>query len=77
MIHILIGGVATGAGHRSSMLCVAVGSVAAVGQRMVGILIRTVPTGRTGFRSAVLSSVIVRPAPVGEAVALFGGRANV
>ena len=77
VVHILVGGVATGARYRSSVLRVAVGSVAAVGQGMAGVLVSTVPAGRTGFCSAVLSSIIVRPASVGETVALLGGGADV
>ena len=44
---------------------------------MVGVLVSAVATVRTGFRPAVLGSIIVRPAPVGEAVALLGGGADV
>ena len=73
VIHVLVGGVTTGTGHLSAMLCSIVGGVAAVGQRVICILIGTVPTGGTGLGSAVLSSVIVRPASVGKAVAFLGG----
>ena len=71
VIHVLVGGVTTGTGHLSAMLGGIVGGVAAVGQRVVCVLVGTVSAGRTGLGSAVLSSVIVRPASISEAVAFL------
>ena len=44
---------------------------------MVCIFVGAVATVRTGFRSAVLNSIVVRPASIGKAVALLGGGTNV
>ena len=44
---------------------------------MVCVLVGAVATVRTGFRSAVLNSIVVRPASIGKAVALLGSRTDV
>ena len=77
MIHILIGGVATGAGYLSTMLGIIVGSVATVGQRVACILVSAVITRGTGLGSAVLGSIVIRPASIGEAMTLLCGRTNI
>lgn len=77
VIHILIGGVTAGTGYLSAMLGGVVGSVAAVGQRVACVLVGAVSAGRAGLGSAVLSSVVVRPASISEAVTFLCGRTNI